>query len=531
MAAGHLFVIRGAIGEVVADVAIVSTDAKFSVRDYWHTVVSPNGQFKAEDHRPAGWDARGWGRDRNGQQLWFLDVTRASTSGDAFDRLRLILADIAGAGIRSRVEGRPLPLVVLPVIGTKGGGFDRQRGTVIDRLLKTCRDIVAKNDIDIAVVAQDAATFAALQHRRKAELNWHFEGINLDLAARLGRAAREGSLALCIGAGTSIPAGAPSWDGLLETLAREAGLDDDVRAGFKDLGPLDQAELLNAQPDWDLGQQIATKVDKKSPALAHVLLANLHCQAAVTTNYDRLYELATASAGDQAATILPSEIPPPDGRWLLKMHGDVKKPWSIVLTRSQFVGFTSASGPAGAVLQSLLLTKHLLVVGTSMKDDNLLRLIHEVAAYRNRLNEPGPGESSDPPHVAGSQFGTILSVDNDPARRELHKPYFAWEQLAGNTLPIRARQLEIFLDAVAMFASGDHSWLLDRRFAHLLTDQQGLAERVRALAAEIDGVAIDGSAWSALSAELRKFGAAPPKAPAIVGSVRPAGAALPRRTR
>ena len=39
------------------------------------------------------------------------------------------------------------------------------------------------------------------------------------------------------------------------------------------------------------------------------------------------------------------------------------------LTRSQFVGFDAASAPSGAVLQALLLSKHLLVVGTSSPSD------------------------------------------------------------------------------------------------------------------------------------------------------------------
>ena len=34
MDSGHVFVIKGAIGEVVADASIISTDAVFSVRDY-----------------------------------------------------------------------------------------------------------------------------------------------------------------------------------------------------------------------------------------------------------------------------------------------------------------------------------------------------------------------------------------------------------------------------------------------------------------------------------------------------------------
>ena len=308
-----------------------------------------------------------------------------------------------------------------------------------------------------------------------------------------------------IGAGTSIPAGAPSWQELLETLTQEASLSEEIRKGFNELSPLDQAELLHGRLQEQLGLAVQREVDGFKPALSHVLLANLGCQGAVTTNYDRLYEDAVMSGGGSTATVLPDEIPRADNRWLLKMHGDVKDPSSIVLTRGQFVGFTSASGPAGAVLQSLLLTKHLLVVGTSMKDDNFLRLIHEVAAYRRRSRKAAAGSTA---LVELDQFGTILALEDDPARQELQAPYFRWLSMPGGSVAEAARQLEIFLDAVAMYASGDNSWLLDERFAHLLDDrQQDLAARVRGLACEVREHGGSASAWDALGDELDGFGA------------------------
>lgn len=82
-------------------------------------------------------------------------------------------------------------------------------------------------------------------------------------------------------------------------------------------------------------------------------------------------------------------------------------------------------------------------------------------------------------------LGTLLEAGDDPARRELHKSQFHVHQLPGADLPDRARQLEIFLDAVAMYASSDHSWLLDPRFSFLLDQQsQELAKEALILAKE-----------------------------------------------
>lgn len=509
MTAGHVFVVKGAIGQLVADAAIVSTDRDFTVESHWHKVVTHEEPFDPARHRPARWSATGWGRDAAGAPLWFLDVTAAHTGGiDVFERLGVLLAEVTKTILVREVANRPLPLVVLPVIGTKGGGFSHQRGSVIDQLLRTCREFVAENPVDVAIVAQNPASFAALQHRRRVDPTLYFDGVDLTAAGQIGQAARDGSLALFIGAGTSIPAGAPSWGGLLKILATKARLPEDVLTGFAALSPLDQAELLHARMGDELGKTISDQVKGLQPALSHVLLANLDCQSAVTTNYDRLYEAAVASGGGTAATVLPTEVPKAGSRWLLKMHGDVEDTGSIVLTRGQFVGFTGVSGPAGAVLQSLLLTKHLLVVGTSMKDDNFLRLIHEVAAYRKRSHAVTETSAGSAGHHEPDRFGTILSLDEDAARRELHAPYFHWRWMPGEQEPARARNLEIFLDAIAMYASGDNSWLLDESFAYLHDDRQKeLAARVRAVAGDIRRNGDATNAWGALADELDSFGA------------------------
>jgi len=494
---------------MVADAALVSSDEAFRVGPSWHRAVSETEAFDPDEHRPEDWASHGWGRSASGAAIWFLDVTaRRSEDGDSFDRLRAALSDVADSGLRSRIQGRRLPLVALPVIGTEGGGFEHERGQVVDRLLGLCRSFVREHPIDVAIVATNPASYAALQHQRRVQPDRFFERAELDAAEPIGDFAQRGALALFIGGGTSIPAGAPSWSGLIDALAAKAELDEAVAADLPSLSVLDQAELLHQKLGPNLGAAVAELVVEKKPALSHILLAALCCESAVTTNYDNLYELAVAAGGDGAATVLPTEVPRAGSRWLLKKHGDKARPESIVLTRGQFVDFNAASGPSGAVLQSLLLTRHLLVVGTSMTDDNVLRLIHEVAVYRER-NQDRAGDSSDEPSDR-VPFGTILDVSGNPARRELHREHFHWVSLPGETLEDRARLLEVFLDGVAMYASGDNSWLLDERFAFLLQgEERKLADRVRELTRAIPRSPEPSSAWTALAQRLEEFGARP----------------------
>ncbi len=79
--------------------------------------------------------------------------------------------------------------------------------------------------------------------------------------------------------------------------------------------------------------------------------------------------------------------------------------------------------------------------------------------------------------------------------------------MPGAGIDERARQLEVFLDVVAMFASTDHSWLLDERFSDLL--QAGDRELVRdaqELAAKIRRGSGSRDAWLALLGALEAFG-------------------------
>ena len=79
--------------------------------------------------------------------------------------------------------------------------------------------------------------------------------------------------------------------------------------------------------------------------------------------------------------------------------------------------------------------------------------------------------------------------------------------MPGSGIEQRSRQLEIFLDAVVMYASGDRSWLLDPDFSFLLNDnERQSAAAARDFAASLRQFS-PGSSWAALADELDRFGA------------------------
>jgi len=488
---GHVFVVHGRIESVVHDYAIVPTDDRFSLREYWRPVV---GKAPTDHIRPEGWPGDGFGRSRDGSSVWFLSV------GDERSVGAEALSDRAVAALREMQstaghvsENRVRPLVAMPVLGISGGGLGERRGDVVRRQLETMQAAARELDVDIAVVTPDASVHAAAQYLRRQSSSWPLDATAYELARNLGQQAKEGQLALFLGAGVSIPAGLPTWGQLLERLGH--GYETATHEKFKELSPLDQAQLT-AQRSTSLGQDVASIVGEHvRPALSHALLASLGCREVVTTNYDRLYEAAVDSQHEVSdlATILPWQVPEAARPWILKLHGDYTKPESIVLTRDHFVGYERETKPAGALLQSLLMTRHLLFVGASLNDDNVVRLLYEVDRFRRA-------------HELAGTVGTLLDVDRDDVRRELWEQQLDWVSLPGGEIQDRARQLEVFLDAVAAHASRDSSWLLDERFSGLLPDEQReLADRSRGLHRDL---AAAGGAWQPLVEDLSSYGAA-----------------------
>lgn len=485
MTPGHVFVVHGRVEAVVHDAAVVPVGESLEFTDHWRPLLGER------DPAPSGdWPGRGWAAtDRD--DLWLIDVGPGEhvAVDELAGRVGEVVGEIARSGL-TPPAGRVKPLVALPFVGLEGGGLGDRRGDVVRSQLEAAGIVAHDHGIDVAMVTPESSVYAAAQHVRRRLLE---DAGEVDArAAALARRARAGELALFLGAGVSVPAGLPSWGALLQRLAEEAELGDAEELRL--LSPLDQAELLQAA-DPEFQRRVAESIERhRTPSLSHALLAGLGCGEVATTNYDALFEAAVAAPGGEPPTVLPWQSAVGARRWLLKLHGDVDRPQSIVLTRADFVRYDAFRRPSGSLLQALLLTRHLLFVGASLRDDNVIRLAREVQEFR-REHDLGDGP-----------FGTVLDVDHDLVRARLWQGQLDWIHLEGDGVEARARELELFLDRVAMHASADSGWLLDPRFAGLLSEADAaLAEEARALVARLRDAG--GPAWQALLGALSEFGA------------------------
>jgi hypothetical protein len=284
---GHVFVVHGRIESVLHDVAIVPTSTDFGIRRHWRPILGE----ETDRWRPRGWPCGGYAKAQGRDDVWIINVGGRRSAGAevVVDRAVMALREIASAGLQPS-PNRTKPLVAVPVLGIDGGGLNWERGDVVRRLLAAMTAAARELEIDVAVVTPDASVYGAAQHLRRRSEHWPLPAAQLESAKWIGTAAREGGLALFMGAGVSIPAGLPTWGQLLGKLAGEQGIDTDGR--FASLNALDQAQYLHNQLE-NLGDHVARIVSqRKVPALGHALLAALACNEAVTTNYDRLYERA-----------------------------------------------------------------------------------------------------------------------------------------------------------------------------------------------------------------------------------------------
>jgi SIR2-like domain len=511
---GHVFVVGADLRRLVCDDVLVPTDRSLRVTPEWRRLL-PDVLVGSEDRNGVCLDL-GWDGDERvlevpdrragepGRQLWLVDTVddRERDPEDALrwlvDGAREALAAVARREVPTPVHGRARRLVALPALGTGWGGAAGQRGTLLQRLLPVLREAAQAHDFDVALVLRGPSDLAAAQRVRRAEAgSWDLPGHLGELAGDLGERAGRGQLAVFVGAGVSAAAGLPTWEQLLDELAERSGLDDALRAGLSRLPAQDSAALLARE----LGrEQLQTFVKERfGPghyALAHALIADLPVQEFVTTNYDPLVELAAADIGRELS-VLPFDEAAPGRPWLLKLHGDAAHPESVVLTREEYLQFGDTRAALAGVLHSLLLTRHVLFVGTSMQDDDLIRIAHQV---RSATRAPGAGPRQ--------RSGTVLALLEDPARARL------WEQdvqtvaiAPTGTPPVEAaRLLEVLLDWIGCLSTPPTGYLLDPAYRGMLSDEErALAEALQ----QVERTVPEGASSSAVGevvALLRRLG-------------------------
>lgn len=224
-------------------------------------------------------------------------------------------------------------------------------------------------------------------------------------------AVRNRKCVLFVGSGLSSLAGYPTWSQLIDRLVAEAKRVPSART--------EGLEAIEARRDYlmlaefarvTLGASDYTDILKEelgrpvTPSEAHRVIAATDYRGIITTNYDRLFEIAIPQVRNwapltfthEAVSLMGSALFSPD-LFLFKMHGDLASPASIVLSSRDYERLLLRSPHVRALLFGVFLNYKLLFVGYGLRDPDFklilreLTLIFENYVPRHYALVPNPG--------------------------------------------------------------------------------------------------------------------------------------------
>lgn len=195
-----------------------------------------------------------------------------------------------------------------------------------------------------------------------------------------------------VGAGLSAGAGLPTWKGLLvkgiEELVGslpEGELHQEELRRLVERGKLlEVADFCKEKLGGAYHQFLAEQVrgDQAELPRTHDVLMHLPFSAWVTTNYDKLLERAYSKVkGGFPKTLTHKDTEAlgrllfDDGQFILKAHGDIDRPETVVLTSRDYSEIIHANPAFNEIFSGLLLTKALFFVGYSLSDPDFRLLM------------------------------------------------------------------------------------------------------------------------------------------------------------
>jgi hypothetical protein len=195
-----------------------------------------------------------------------------------------------------------------------------------------------------------------------------------------------------VGAGLSAGAGLPAWgplllkgiDELVVSLPESEAHQEELRGLVKRGKLLEVADFCKEKLGAAYHQFLTDQVrgDQVRLPRTHDVLMRLPFSAWVTTNYDKLLERAYSEVkGGFPKTLTHKDTEAlgrllfDGGQFILKAHGDIDRPETVVLTSRDYSEIIHANPSFNEVFSGLLLTKALLFVGYSLSDPDFRLLM------------------------------------------------------------------------------------------------------------------------------------------------------------
>jgi hypothetical protein len=221
--------------------------------------------------------------------------------------------------------------------------------------------------------------------------------------ASLLRYMRAGRCVLFCGSGLSAWAKLPTWKKLLQDIIIQLGEEMPDDSDLAELNRLlDAGKLLEIADHCReaLGQRYHNILSEQLRGVTgdipepHKIIVELPFSAVVTTNYDKLLERSFASKSNwpKTPTHLDVDMLGPllfDGSFfILKAHGDIDRPESMVLTTRDYQEIIHANPAFNSIFSAILLTKAILFIGYSLNDPDFRLLFdRQLTVFRGNIPE------------------------------------------------------------------------------------------------------------------------------------------------
>jgi hypothetical protein len=202
----------------------------------------------------------------------------------------------------------------------------------------------------------------------------------------LAKAIRKRQAILFAGAGVSMTVGLPSWNTLVEQIARELQLPPEFMAG-PDINYLTLAEFYRIRMgsigplrSW-MDRSWSIPEDRLKQSRVHELICRLDFPIVYTTNFDRNLETSFQLHGKDFVKVVGAKDVARirDGvTQIIKFHGDFDDDQSIVVAETDYLDRLSFESPLDIKFRSDSLGKTILFVGYSLKDMNIRFLLHRL---------------------------------------------------------------------------------------------------------------------------------------------------------
>lgn len=222
------------------------------------------------------------------------------------------------------------------------------------------------------------------------------------------KAQEKNQLVIFVGSGVSNNSGIPTWWDLIKVIADELGYDkcnscknrqeDCPKSECEERYDFSQDEYLRI-PEYyfqkdtskDHSQyyeliKTTLKSDKDSNPIDDEIFKILPHHI-ITTNYDALLE-KSKNLNSKLYTVVSQDsdlLSKSDERYIIKMHGDLETPETIVLKESDYIDYEQKHTLISTFIRSLLVNHTFLFLGYSLNDYNLNLIIGWIKTDRKSV--------------------------------------------------------------------------------------------------------------------------------------------------